>query len=247
MKRKNIIITGASSGLGMEMARAFAIKGANLGLCARRLDQLEELKRQLSEIAPAISIMIQPLDVNDHAEVFSTFDHFKEQMGTIDRVIVNAGIGLGGTIGKGRFEANKATFNTNVIGALAQCEAAMAIFRDQDFGHLVTISSVSALRGLRGSMACYAASKSAVSSFTEAMYLDTLNKPIKVTCIHPGFIHTDMNKGNNNMPFAVDLDTGVKSMVKAIEREKRIAYCPERWAFFSKLLPLMPIKLLQKL
>ncbi len=153
--RRNILITGASSGLGKGMAIEFAKQGCNLALCARRFENLEKLKDELHSINPNIDVYIRSLDVNDHDAVFEVFDAFKADMGTLDRVIVNAGMGKGASIGTGYFHANKQTAVTNFVSALAQCEAAMAIFRAQNSGHLVTISSISAVRGFRRAMTVY--------------------------------------------------------------------------------------------
>ncbi|HYG68896.1 MAG TPA: SDR family oxidoreductase, partial [Anaeromyxobacteraceae bacterium] len=158
--RKNILITGASSGLGRGMAREFARLGRNLALCARRVDRLEELRRELEAAHPAIRVLVRPLDVTNHEQIFEVFRAFQRDLGTLDRVIVNAGIGKGQPIGTGNFfRANLPTAETNFVAALAQCEAAVEIFRAQNAGHLVTISSISALRGMRRNLTTYAASK----------------------------------------------------------------------------------------
>ena len=146
--RKNILITGASSGLGEGMAREFAAKGCNLALCARRMEPMQILKAELEAAYPNIKVFIRELDVCNYPQVFDVFKAFKEDMGSLDRVIVNAGMGKGASLGKGYFEANRRTAETNFVGALAQCEAAMEIFRAQNSGHLVTMSSMSAVRGL---------------------------------------------------------------------------------------------------
>ena len=93
--RRNILITGASSGLGKGMAIEFAKQGCNLALCARRLENLESLRNELLEINANIQVFIRSLDVNDHDAVFDVFNDFKEDMGQVDRVIVNAGMGKG--------------------------------------------------------------------------------------------------------------------------------------------------------
>ena len=142
--RKNILITGASSGLGQGMAREFAKLGRDLALCARRIERLEELKRELVAAHPRIRVLIRSLDVTEHDRVFEVFRAFKTELGSIDRVIVNAGIGKGQPVGTGYFRANRQTAETNFVAALAQCEAAVEIFRQQQAGHLVTISSMSA-------------------------------------------------------------------------------------------------------
>jgi short-subunit dehydrogenase len=108
-RRQNILITGASSGLGEGMAREFAAMGRNLALCARRVDRLVELKAELEAKHPGIQVLVRPLDVNQHDQVFEVFRAFKQALGRIDRVIVNAGLGKGQPIGKGRFDANLQT------------------------------------------------------------------------------------------------------------------------------------------
>ncbi len=123
--QKSILITGASSGLGAEMARQFAAKGYNLALCARRIERLDELKAQLKQEYPQVKVSLKTLDVNDHDAVFKVFAEFKAEFGTLDRVIVNAGMGKGGSLGTGLFKYNKATMETNIVAALAQCEAAL--------------------------------------------------------------------------------------------------------------------------
>jgi len=101
--RKNILITGASSGLGKGMAIEFAKQGCNLALCARRIDNLEQLKQELLQLNPNIQVYVRSLDVNDHDAVFDVFDAFKADMGQLDRVIVNAGMGKGASVGTGFF------------------------------------------------------------------------------------------------------------------------------------------------
>ena len=91
MTRQKILITGASSGLGAGMARQFAAKGRDLALCARRLDNLEELKAELTAQYPGVTVAIAALDVNDHDQVPKVFDELSDQLGGIDCVIVNAG------------------------------------------------------------------------------------------------------------------------------------------------------------
>ena len=242
--RKNILITGASSGLGEGMAREFAALGRNLALCARRTERLERLREELLAQNPNLKIFIRALDVNDHAQVFEVFRAFQKDMGTLDRIVVNAGLGKGQPLGTGRFDANLQTAQTNFIAALAQCEAAMEIFRAQNAGHLVTISSISALRGMPKNVTTYAATKAGLANLTEGLRLELMraHSPIRVSVIFPGYIRTAINERVKNTPFIVDLESGSKALVKAIEKEKPTAYVPGwPWGplgFFMKHLPL---------
>jgi short-subunit dehydrogenase len=244
--RKTILITGASSGLGEGMARAFAARGRNLALSARRVEQLERLRQELLAQYPDIRISVRQLDVNQHGQVFEVFEAFATEFGGLDRVIVNAGIGKGQRIGTGGFADNLATIQTNFVAALAQCEAAIGIFRRQNSGHLVAMSSVAALRGFAGSMTAYSASKAGLATLSEGIRADLLNTPIKVTTIYPGYIRTALNAGAKRLPFAVDAATGVRALIKAIEREPSQAYVPGwPWTAVGFLLRRLPLRMIR--
>ena len=246
MGNSNVIIIGASSGLGAGMAREFARRGHDLGLCARRLDRLQALKTELEAAHPGIRIEIRTLDVTEHARVFEVMRGFRDDFGQLDRVVVNAGIGQGMPVGKGGFERNRAIIETNLIAALAQCEAAMEIFRAQDRGHLAVISSVSSIRGFRGGLTAYAASKAGVSSLAEGIRADMLRKPrIKVSTLLPGYIRTEMNQDApaGHTPFMIDGERGCRLLTEAILREPDVAYVPWwPWAPLSWLLKRLPLR-----
>lgn len=247
--RQNILITGASSGLGRGMAREFAKLGRNLALCARRADRLDELRRELEAAHPGIRIAVRRLDVTDHEQVFEVFRAFRADLGTLDRVIVNAGIGKGQPIGTGNFfRANRKTAETNFVAALAQCEAAVEIFRAQNAGHLVTIASMSALRGMRRNLTTYAASKAALATLTEGIRADLLGTPIRVTTIFPGFIRSEMNERVRHTPFIVDTETGCRAIVRAIEKEQVAAYVPRwPWAPLGFLMRRLPLSIVARM
>lgn len=224
--RQTILITGASSGLGEGMARQFAAMGRHLALCARRIDRLLELKTELEARHPGVKVSVRALDVNDHAQVFEVFKAFAREFGSLDRVIVNAGLGKGQPIGKGRFDANLQTAQTNFIAALAQCEAAVEIFRAQNSGHLVSISSMSAMRGLPRNLTTYAATKAGLAALTEGIRADLLRTPIRVTTLFPGYIETELSGKAQKTPLMVDTASGCRAMVAAIEREPATACVP---------------------
>ncbi|GAA4738218.1 SDR family oxidoreductase [Actinomycetospora chibensis] len=239
------LITGASSGLGAGLARRLAARGHDLALVARRLDRLEALR---DELAPTgVRIVVAALDVDDHDAVFATIRAMRDELGGLDRVVVNAGLGKGAPIGTGRFDANLATARTNFVAALAQCEAAMEIFRAQNAGHLVVVSSVAADRGLKGAQTTYAATKAGLSHLAEGIRVDVADTPIRVTTLAPGFIRTDLNAGMT-MPFAVDAETGTEAMAVAIERGPAFAYVPTwPWAALGRLLRVMPTPILRRM
>ena len=247
--RKTILITGASSGLGEGMAREFAGRGRDLALSARRVERLEALKRELLDRHEGIRVAIKALDVNEHERVFAVFRELAAELGGLDRVIVNAGVGKGRPIGTGGFfRANLKTAQTNFVAALAQCEAAVEIFREQKRGHLVMISSMSAMRGLRGNLTTYAASKAGVAALAEGIRADLLRTPIKVTTVFPGYIHTEINEKIQNAPFVVDAARGCKLLTAAIEREPATAVVPPwPWRPIALLMRILPLRWVAKM
>jgi NADP-dependent 3-hydroxy acid dehydrogenase YdfG len=222
--RRNILITGASAGLGAGMAREFAARGRNLALCARRTDRLNELRDELTR--PGITVAIRTLDVTDHDAVFTAFRELRDELGTLDRVIVNAGRSKGRPVGTGDFEANRQIAETNFTAALAQTEAAMEIFRAQRSGHLVMISSIAAMRGFPRSLATYAATKAGITALAEGLRVETIGEPIEVSTIFPGYIRSEMNEHRTRAPFMVDTGKGCRLLVRAIEREPARAAVP---------------------
>jgi short-subunit dehydrogenase len=246
--RKTILITGASSGLGRGMAREFAAMGRNLALCARRTDRLEELKQELEGKYTGIKVSVRALDVLNYDQVFEVFRDFQKEFGSIDRIIVNAGMGKGQPLGTGYFWANRQTAETNFVAALAQCEAAMEIFRAQNDGHLVMISSMSAMRGMPKNLTTYAATKAGVASLTEGIRAEMIGKPIKVSTIYPGYIRSEINEKVKNTPFMVDTETGCRLLVRAIEKESAEACVPRwPWVVMGFLMRNLPLKLITRL
>jgi short-subunit dehydrogenase len=250
--RRNVLITGASSGLGAGMARILAAKGHHLALTARRVDRLEELKAELLATHPDIEVVVHALDVNDHDQVFAVFKQSITELGGLDRVIVNAGLGKGGRIGTGKFYANKQTAETNFVAALAQCEAAMEHFYERKAGHLVMISSMSAMRGMPSSMTTYAATKAGVAALAEGIRSDLIGRKgldIKVTTLYPGYIASEMNEGvQQEAKMMVDTETGCKALVKKIEAEVVDAAVPTwPWAPLGQVMKHAPLSVVRRM
>jgi short-subunit dehydrogenase len=246
--RKSILITGASSGLGAGMAREFAKRGRDLALCARRTERLEQLRGELMAAHPDIRVFVRALDVNQDDQVFEVFRRFSEDLGGLDRVVVNAGIGKGQPLGTGYFRANRQTAQTNFVAALAQCEAALEIFRAQNRGHLVTISSMSAMRGFPRNLTTYAATKAGLATLSEGIRADLRSTPIRVSTIYPGYIHSEITAKAGKVPFIVDTETGCRALVAAIEREPTEACVPRwPWAVLAPIMKRLPLSVIAKL
>lgn len=246
------LITGASSGLGAEMARQLAGRGEDLALCARRTERLEELRAEILAAHPERRVEIRTLDVTDDDAVFAAVDAFAADFGGLDRVIVNAGIGKGAPIGTGKYYANRQTAMTNFVAALCTAEAAMAVFRAQKRGHLVFMSSVLALRGFPKSATTYSATKAAVASMAEGLRSEMRGSPeldIVVTTILPGYIRTELNARVKDAPFMVDTEAGVKAIVdEIVKRRAASAELPTwPWAPLGAAMRVLPLGLVRKM
>ena len=240
---KTVIITGASSGIGAALATAFASKGYNLGLAARRIDKLEALARQLEDTYH-VQVAITALDVQQDSQVAPALSRLAQELGQVDIVVANAGVTGVRRSGSGNIEIDKTIFQTNVIGAIATLDAATKIFLAQGHGHLVGMSSFSAFSPLPTS-AAYSASKAALTNYMNAMRLELINKKINVTVIHPGFIKTDIAPHMDKYPFVIEADVAAQQMVRAIEGKKVNVIVPAMpWKAAKGLMNLMPDPLL---
>lgn len=245
---KSVVITGASSGIGAALAREFANRGYNIALCARREEKLESLKQELSQKNSHIQVISAALDVNELETVPTVLNALKSSLGTIDIVVANAGITGVRRTGTGDLTIDKSILQTNLYGAIATIDAAVAIFREQGFGHIVGMSSFSAFRGIPGS-AAYSASKAAVTNYLQAVGTELYRKKdIKVTAIHPGFIRTEIDDNIDEFPFVIDADKAAKTMVNAIEKGKTDIVVPRwPWAILRKVMPKLPESVIAKI
>jgi NAD(P)-dependent dehydrogenase (short-subunit alcohol dehydrogenase family) len=237
---KTVFITGASSGIGRALALELASRGYDLFLTARRLELLEEVRGEIAARAPAQTVEVRQLDVTDDADVASAIAEAADGFGRCDIVIANAGLGNSGRIGDGNVERARSIVETNLIGAIATIDAAVALFRRQGGGQVVGVTSVSGVRGMPGS-GSYGASKAGLTVYLEAARAETYNEPITVTTISPGYIDTPINQDMKSRPFLIDVATGAKLTADLIERGVSYATVPRLpWTVLAPLLRVIP-------
>ncbi len=232
------MITGASSGIGRGLAVALAGEGAAIGLVARRADLLDVVVKEVrARNGTAIPLIA---DVQDASAMRAAADRLRSELGPIDVLVANAGIG---TITYARnLQAKQVgdVIGVNVMGAVNSVTAVVPEMIARRSGQLVAISSLSAYRGLPKS-AAYCASKAAVSAFFESLRLDLQGSGVSVTIIHPGFIKTPLTAGRAaKMPFLMELDDAVKKMVAAIEKRKKSYAFPWQLASLVRAGMIMP-------
>ncbi len=240
---KRVFITGASSGLGLALAREFAAQGAQLGLLARRESTLAAL---VAALPNAAAHRIYAADVNDHAALADAAKEFMAHAGGIDIVIANAGISYGTLTER---PADLAVFEkiiqTNLIATVATFAPFISAMKSQTASgqrgmRLVGIASVAGIRGLPGAEA-YSASKAAVISYCESLRVELRRHAIEVVTIAPGYIDTPMTQINTYpMPFLMPAADFARKAVRAIDAGRSYVVIPWPMRGVSWLLRCLP-------
>jgi short-subunit dehydrogenase len=236
-----ILITGASSGLGAELARQYASSDNELILLARREDKLYQLRHELFEKVKNIDIIVA--DVTE----FEALQEKIKLIGAVDMVILNAGISLGHTGNITPIAEFKRLYDVNVLANHAILEILLPHFKKQKSGKIVFISSLASLFSMP-SAKVYSSSKRALNAYAEGIRYKYKKDNIKVINILPGFIKSELTDKNNfNMPFLLSTEEGVKKMVKAIDKNRRFYAFPLRFYLIILALNLLPHFLREKI
>ncbi|MDN5283920.1 MAG: Short-subunit dehydrogenase [Mucilaginibacter sp.] len=183
--KKTIIITGASRGFGRIWAEAFLKRGDNVVATSRNIDNLQDLTHQYEG-----SVLALQLDVTSKENCIAVVNTAKQKFGTIDVLINNAGYCVFGTIEENTEKEAKELFDANVFGTLWMTQAILPVFRAQDKGHIVQLSSVLGINALP-TMGLYSATKFAVEGLSEALQAEVKGFGIHVTMIEPNSFKTD--------------------------------------------------------
>lgn len=233
---KTILITGASSGIGAELARQYAAPGRHLFLGGRHQDRLDDVAAACAGNGATVQARI--IDVTDPAAMAAWITDM-DSRATIDLVIANAGIsgGTGGDTGETADQA-RAIFATNVDGVLNTVHPALALMQARPSAHgaglkgqarpkgqIAIMSSLASFRGFAGAPA-YSASKAAVRIYAEALRNTLAGDAIEVSAICPGFIRSPMTDINDyTMPFLMDVDRAGRIIRRGLARNAgRIAF-----------------------
>lgn len=235
---RTALVTGASSGLGRGLALWLARSGVRVFASGRRVEQLQAL----ADEARAAGATIEPveMDVARTEETLARIRQLDADCGGLDLVVANAGVG-GETHGKRLdWERVQHTIDVNVTGASATLCAVLPQMVERRRGHLVGIASLAAWRGLKGH-AAYSASKSFLSTFMESLRVDLKDTGVRVTCIYPGFVKSEMTAKNRfPMPFLLETDDAADRMGRAILRGDTEFAFPWQIASVMKLVKTLP-------
>ncbi len=235
---KKAIIIGATSGIGLELAKVLAGHGYCIGATGRRLHLLEQLKSGLGK-----NTFIQILDVS-LSDAPEKLQHLINAMGGVDLIIISAGTGFIDPLLP--WNKEKETIETNVLGFTAMVNVAWHHFREKGNGHLVGISSIAAIRG--GDAPAYNASKAYISNYLQGLqYIAAKSKvPITITDIKPGFVDTAMAQGEG-LFWVSSPQKAATQIYEAIKKRKKHAYITQRWRLIGWVLKIMPDIIYHKL
>lgn len=235
---KRAWISGASSGIGAALARQLAARGTEVILSARRKELLEELAAEIRDAGGRARVA--PLDVSDPEATIEGLRRLDDEVGGIDLVIANAGIGGGSWAGKLAWEDCAQSISINVEGAVASLVALLPRMVERGHGHLVGVSSLAGYRGMPAS-AAYSASKAYLIAFLESLRLDLRDTGVAVTDVRPGFVRTPMTAPNRfHMPWLLEVEDAAARIVRGIEKKRGVVAFPAPLALLARITPMVP-------
>ena len=228
-----VIIVGATSGIGKELAKLYSLNKYEVGLIGRRTELLDALALELQTKSLKLT-----LDVTKTENAIHSIEKLIQDMHGVDLIIISAGTGhLNDVLD---WNKEKETIDTNILGFSAVANTAMHYFMKKGSGHLVGISSIAGIRGSNIAPA-YNASKAFMSNYMEGLRtkISKKNIPITITDIQPGLVDTAMAKGDG-LFWVAPPEKAAAQIYKAIKKKKKKAYITKRWAIIALLLKIMP-------
>jgi short-subunit dehydrogenase len=238
LTNKTILITGASSGIGYELAKQLAGENCNLILLARRITVLDSLAQKIN--SSNNSIFTYQCNIRNKSEVKNVFGDIRKKVDHIDIGILNSGVGLKSPVENFNSELADETFQVNVLGMIYCIEELLKDFLPGKNGMIVGVSSIADVRGFPTN-AFYCASKAAASNLLESIRIELKHHNIKVVNVRPGFVSTPMvSKNKFKMPFLMDAAKAAEIIIAGIKKEKKIIQFPIGTVLGGKLIKILP-------
>jgi short-subunit dehydrogenase len=237
-QNKTILITGASSGIGAEMARQLSRLNCRLFLTARRTELLEQLASELKNSKAEINSF--RMDVSDKSSCLETINTILQISGGIDIAILNAGASVRNTLDSFDISAAENIVKTNLLGVMYGMHGLIPSMLKQGGGVIAAVSSLADSRGLPKS-SVYIASKAGLTAFLEAARIELMPHNIRVLIVKPGFVTSPMTDKNEfNMPFIMPAEKGARLILEGISKEKRIIQFPLPLIIATRMLKFLP-------
>ena len=229
----NVVIIGASSGMGLEVAKLLLAKGYTLGVAARRSDRLQALK----QMAPD-RVVTATIDVTAD-DAASRLHALIDELGGMDLFFYASGIGKQNRTLTPEIELN--TVNTNGMGFTRMIGEAYRYFAEKGKGHIAAITSIAGTKGL-GPAPSYSATKAMQNTYLEALEQQAISRGLKIrfTDIRPGFVDTDLLKGDFHYPMMLKPDKVARQIVRAIHNKRHVVVIDWKYAILTALWRSLP-------
>lgn len=238
LKNKNILITGASSGIGYELAKQLANENCNLILVSRRKEILDSLAQKIG--TDKNIVLTYQCDIRNKSEVKNIFDDIRKKIDHIHIAILNSGIGHNITMEDFDSKFADETFQVNVLGMIYCIEELLKDFLPKKAGVIVGVSSIADVRGFPRS-GIYCSSKAAASTMLESFRVELKHHKIKVITVRPGWVRTPMvSKNDFKMPFLMAADKAAQIIITGIKKEKKVIEFPFGTVLGGKIIKILP-------
>lgn len=231
---KNAIVIGATSGIGKEVAKLLVKDGYKVGITGRRMELLENLRTQNAE-----AFVIKQFDVTDTDKAIEALQELIAELHSVDLIFLCSGVG--NINHQLDFSIEQKTIMTNVLGFTNIADWAFKYFEQREQGHFAAISSIASLRGNRFAPS-YFASKAYQASYLEGLRQKAKHakSKIKITDIRPGFVDTDLIKGQPHLLWTRPLKDASLQIYKAIKAQKKVVYITKRWRLIAIVMKIAP-------
>ena len=237
---KKAIVVGATSGIGKALSKLLVANGYLVGITGRRTELLEEIKAEYPD-----KIFINTFDTTNTLDIKNHLNELTNDLGGLELLVISSGTGDFNEALD--FSIEKRTIDTNVSGFTSITDWAINYFVKQKFGHLVAISSIAGLRG-NWLAPAYSASKAYQINYLEGIgqKVYITNLPIYITDIRPGFVNTEMAKGDH-LFWVAPVEKAAKQIWNAINKKRKIVYVTKRWLLLAVLFKLAPNWLINRM
>jgi len=193
LEGKNAIVTGGTRGIGFAIARALSVSGASVAISGRSPQTVENAVRMLTNVSKS-KVVGKVADVRISTEVVRFFEFVDAELGGLDVLVNNAGVGIFKSTADLSIADWQTTLETNLSGAFYCCHEALPRFRQRGAGDVINIGSLAGKNAFAGG-AAYNASKFGLIGFSEAMMLDHRQENVRVSCVMPGSVDTEFGGG----------------------------------------------------
>ncbi len=243
---QSAIVTGASSGIGYQLAYQLGMSGVSLGLIARRLDPLLQLADKIKQdrqkqiansnsitslgesqttISSEVPVYCRSMDVTCRDDMLSTIHELQDKLGGCELLIANAGVGSGNSGDNLNLRGAEQVIRVNLLGVMNSIQGVLPQMLRNHRGQIVAISSIASIKGVPGA-AAYCASKAAVNAYMESLRIEHYGSGVSFQTICPGFIDTPMTKKNKKMFLVMTPERAAQKIIRAIQKKKKFYAFP---------------------